>query len=402
MNLRLRSVVAAAALAVGLALPPGTAAAAGTAAPAGTGTAGAATVDGSPDGLDAKALQAALDKLTAAGAPAALAEVRVGDQRWSGASGMRDVRTKQPARPGDRYRVASVTKSMVATVVMQLADEGRLKLDDPVAKHLPGVLPYKEPITLKQLLNHTSGIPDYFGDLYPTGSLDEHQKNRFRYFAPRTLVENAVKKPLADTTGPELPYSNTNYALLGLVVEKVTGKSLGSELTRRVFRPAGMRDTSYPTVTPFLNGPHVNGYIKPENGPLFDATDYTPSVWGAAAAVVSTNADLNRFFRALSDGTLLSPARLAEMRQQDSKYPYYTQGLMAGGDLCPARPGDLLWGNRGNGFGYRSMTFSSPDGRRQLSFGWTVSVPGVVGPPAVEKAWQDFLLAALGATCGRG
>ncbi|WP_190019619.1 serine hydrolase domain-containing protein [Streptomyces hiroshimensis] len=387
--MRLRSVVAAAALAVGLALPPGTAAAA-TAAPA------------PPAGLDAKALQAALDKLTAAGAPAALAEVRVGDQRWSGASGVRDVRSEQPARPGDRYRVASVTKSMVATVVMQLADEGKLKLDDPVAKHLPGMLPYKEPINLRQLLNHTSGIPDYLDDLYPTGSLEEHQKNRFRYFAPQGLIKNAVKRPLADPSSPDLPYSNTNYALLGLVVEKVTGKSLGTELTRRVFRPAGMRDTSYPTVNPFLSGPHVNGYIKPENGPLVDATDYTPSVWGAAAAVVSTSADLNRFFRALSDGTLLSPARLAEMRQQGGKYPYYTQGLMAGGDLCPARPGELMWGNRGNGFGYRSMSFSSPDGRRQVSFGWTVSAPGVAGPPAVEKAWQEFLLAALGATCGRG
>ncbi|MFE5873215.1 serine hydrolase domain-containing protein [Streptomyces roseifaciens] len=387
---------AAAALALGLALPPGVAVAAGS-APADTAPAAAA-----PAGLDAEALQTALDKLTAAGAPAALAEVRVGDQRWSGASGVRDVRTKQSARPGDRYRVASVTKSMVATVVMQLADEGRLKLDDPVAKHLPGVLPYKEPITLRQLLNHTSGIPDYFDDLYTTGSLEEHQKNRFRYFAPQSLIRNAVKRPLADPASPDLPYSNTNYALLGLVVEKATGHSLGTELTRRVFRPAGMRDTSYPTVNPFLSGPHVHGYIKPESGPLFDATDYTPSVWGAAAAVVSTNADLNRFFRALSDGTLLSPAGLAEMRKQDGKYPYYTQGLMAGGDLCPANPGELLWGNRGNGFGYRSMTFSSPDGRRQVSFGWTVSVPGVSGPPAVEKAWQEFLLAALGATCGRG
>ncbi|MEU1819071.1 serine hydrolase domain-containing protein [Streptomyces roseifaciens] len=398
MTLRLRSVVAAAAaaLAIGLAVPPGAAAAADS-APAGTAPAAAA-----PAGLDAKALQAALDKLTAAGAPAALAEVRVGDQRWSGASGVRDVRTKQPARPGDRYRVASVTKSMVATVVMQLADEGRLKLDDPVAKHLPGVLPYKEPVTLRQLLNHTSGIPDYFDDLYATGSLEEHQKNRFRYFAPQSLIRNAVKRPLADPASPDLPYSNTNYALLGLVVEKATGHALGTELTRRVFRPAGMRDTAYPTVNPFLSGPHVHGYIKPESGPLFDATDYTPSVWGAAAGVVSTSADLNRFFRALSDGTLLSPAGLAEMRKQDGKYPYYTQGLMAGGDLCPANPGEPLWGNRGNGFGYRSMSFSSPDGRRQVSFGWTVSVPGVSGPPAVEKAWQEFLLAALGATCGRG
>ncbi|GHG45928.1 serine hydrolase [Streptomyces griseocarneus] len=381
--MRLRSFAAMAALAIALTVQPATAA---PAAPAGE--------------LDAHALQSALDKLTAAGAPAALAEVRVGDKTWSGASGVRDTRTKRPARPGDRYRIASVTKSMVATVVMQLVDEGRLKLDDPVAKRVPGLLPYKETITLRQLLNHTSGVPNYFDQLYSgTGDkeLEEMERNRFRYFPSRDLIKMAAGKPLVSPPGKEFHYSNTNYLILGLVVERTTGRPLATELEKRVFRPAGMKDTSYPVVNPYLTGPHVNGYHLVEGRPLRDVTDYTPSVWGAAAGAVSTNADLNRFFRALSDGTLLSPARWAEMRE--FTVAPYALGVVPGGDLCPARPGEYLWGNTGNGFGYRTMTFSSPDGRRQLSFSWTLSVSEVDGPPAVSKAVNDLVMAAVGATC---
>ncbi|WP_432094486.1 serine hydrolase domain-containing protein [Streptomyces sp. bgisy100] len=379
-------------LSAGLTISPGMA----SAAPSDRQPHAAAPASAPEQVLDAEALRTALDKLTAAGAPAALAEVRVGDRVWSGAGGVRDVRTRQPARPGDRYRVASITKAMTATVILQLADEGRLTLDDPVARHLPGLLPYSEPITLRQLLNHTSGIPDYFDRLYPTGSDAELEKNRHRHVTPRELVRSVTGKPLEGRGS--FRYSNTNYVLLGLVAEQVTGHPFGRELTRRVFRPAGMKDTSYPMVSPLLGGPHVRGYRQAGNGRLVDTTVYTPSVWGAAAGVVSTSHDVNRFFRALSNGTLLSPARLRDMRTLNDAG--YGLGVMGGGDLCPATPGDRVWGNMGNGFGYRSQSWSSPDGRRQVTFGWTVTVPGVVGPAGVEKAVQEFLTVALGATCG--
>ncbi|MEE1750972.1 serine hydrolase domain-containing protein [Streptomyces sp. SP18CS02] len=393
MPSRLRAISVLTALTVGLTLSPGPASAASTRTPKAPASLVAATPAAPTP--DAARLQAALDELTAAGAPAALAEVRVGDTVWSGASGVRDLRTGQAARAGDRYRVASVTKAMTATVALQLADEGRLTLDDPVARHLPGVLPYRETITLRQLLNHTSGIPDYFDELYPTGSDAELEKNRFRHHTPRELIDAATRKPL----GPigTFAYSNTNYLLIGLVVESVTGRPLGRELRDRIFRPAGMKDTSYPDRSPVLTGPHVHGYRQGGSGRLVDTTVYTPSVWGAAAGVVSTSGDINRFFRALSDGTLLSSARLGEMRTMNEVG--YGLGVMGGGDLCPTAPGDLVWGNMGNGFGYRSQSWSSPDGRRQVTFGWTVTVPGVVGPPKVEAAVREFLVAALGATC---
>ncbi len=390
MRLRLRAVAVLTALAAGAAASPGVASAA-VPPPVAASVAAPA-----PEALpDAGRLRAALDKLTAAGAPAALAEVRVGDAVWSGASGVRDLRTKQPARAGDRYRVASITKTMTATVLLQLADEGRLKLDDPVARHLPGLLPYPEPITLRQLLDHTSGVPDYFDRLYPTGSDAEMEQRRFRHHTPRELIGRATEKPLQPVG--TFAYSNTNYLLLGLVAEKVTGRPLGEELRRRVFRPAGMKDTSYPDRSPLLTGPHVNGYRLSGDGRLVDTTLYTPSVWGAAAGVVSTSGDINRFHRALSDGTLLSPARLREMRTTNAAG--YGLGVIGGGDLCPTAPGDLVWGHMGNGFGYRAQSWSSPDGRRQVSFGWTVSVPTVGGPPKVDEAVQEFLEAALGATC---
>ncbi|MET9829045.1 serine hydrolase domain-containing protein [Streptomyces sp. NPDC006385] len=384
-------------LAAQLATSAGTAAATSY----GTGAAPAAGAEVFADavGPDATALQAALDKLTAAGAPAALAQVRVGDEVWSGASGVRDVRTRQAARPGDRYRIASITKAMVATVVLQLVDEGRLGLDDAVVRHLTGVLPAAHAkVTVRQLLDHTSGLPNYFDVLFPTGTDAELERNRFRYVAPEELVRRAVEQPPAPAG--QFSYSNTNYVVLGLIAERATGRPLARELERRVLRPAGMKDTSYPTLSPFLTGPHVNGYRQDAKGRLVDTTVYTPSVWGAAGGVVSTSGDVNRFFRALSDGTLLSPARLADMRTVNEAG--YGLGVLGGGDLCPAAPGDRVWGNMGNGFGYRSQSWSSPDGRRQITFGWTVTVPGVVGPPAVEKAVQEFLVTALAATCGPG
>lgn len=395
MRFGLRAAAIMAILATELTALTGTAAA--TASAPGAAPAAGAEIFTDAVAPDATELQAALDRLTAAGAPAALAQVRVGDKVWSGASGVRDIHTRQAARPGDRYRIASITKAMVATVVLQLVDEGRLGLDDAVGRHLPGLLPAAhEKVTVSQLLDHTSGIPNYFDVLYPTGSDAEMERNRFRYVAPEELVRRAVEQPPA--TAGQFTYSNTNYVLLGLIAESTTGRPLASELDRRVLRPAGMKDTSYPTLNPFLAGPHVNGYRQDGKGRLVDTTVYTPSVWGAAAGVVSTSGDVNRFFRALSDGTLLSPARLADMRAVNEAG--YGLGVVGGGDICPAAPGDRVWGNMGNGFGYRSQSWSSPDGRRQVTFGWTVTVPGVVGPPAVEKAVQEFLVTALAATCG--
>ncbi|GAA2410461.1 serine hydrolase domain-containing protein [Streptomyces glaucosporus] len=389
--MRARAITVLTILAAALTTSPGTASATAPEPVPATAPASSASVP------DADALQEALDGLTAAGAPAALAEVRAGDRVWSGASGVRDIRTGRAARPGDRHRIASVTKAMVATVVLQLVDEGRLSLGDPLEKHLPGLLPSTEAVTVGRLLDHTSGIPDYFGPLYPTGSDAEMERNRFRRLTPRELVGLAAGEPRKPVGG--FDYSNTNYVLLGMVVEEVTGRPVGEELARRVFRPARMRHTSYPVRSPLVAGPHVRGYRQDERGRLVDTTVYTPSVWGAAAGVVSTTGDVNRFFRALSDGTLLSPARLADMRTLDGPGDFYGLGVMGGGDLCPAEPGDLLWGNMGNGFGYRTQSWSSPDGSRQVTFAWTLTVPGVTGPPEVEKAAHEFLVTAVGATC---
>ena len=267
---------------------------------------------------------------------------------------------------------------MVATVVLQLVDEGRLGLDDDVRGYLPGLLPYAETVTVRQLLDHTSGLPNHVGTLFaPSGEeyVRDVQRHRFSSYPPVELVRIATRQPLLHHPGTAWRYSNTNYVLAGLLVEKVTGRPLEGELRRRIFVPAGMRATSVPQASPVLAGPHLRGYVVRPGRPHLDATVFHPSVWWAAGSVVSTNADLNRFFRALSDGTLLPPERLAEMRTPGlPEAGGYALGLMgtAVGAGCVAVPGGVLWGNKGNVFGYRTELWSSADGSRQVSVSYTL------------------------------
>src|SRR4051812_23142144 len=252
-------------------------------------------------------LQRALDQVVAAGAPGALALVidgaaRVGEDRGGGhearargaveavASGVADVRTGRPMRPGDRFRAASVTKSMLATVVLQLVAEGRLSLSDTLERWLPGILGYGDRLTVRQLLNHTSGVPDYEAAVMA----GLYAGDRFRSWRPRDLVALVADQPPDFPAGSARSYSNTGYVLLGLIVERVTGQRLGRELERRIFGPLGMHDTSAATNFPLLIGGHANGYslqlddqLNPIAGTLFDITVFNPSLAWAAGNVVS-------------------------------------------------------------------------------------------------------------------
>ena len=184
-------------------------------------------------------------------------------------------------RPDVRFRVASVTKSFVATVALQLVAERRLSLSDTVEHWLPGVLPYGEEVTVRQLLNHTSGVPDY---LYPP-IIELYGGNRLRSWQPQELVGLVADLPQDFPAGTAWSYSNTNYVLAGLIIERVTGRDLGRELERRIFRPLGLRDTYFPVDFPFLLWPYARGYSldldeagTPIEGRLLDFTVYNPSL----------------------------------------------------------------------------------------------------------------------------
>jgi D-alanyl-D-alanine carboxypeptidase len=350
---------------------------------------GAGSSAGSPSGGDAARaeLQRLLDGVVAAGGPGVVALIndgqtrhdehdgedghgnghRHGDGIWTGASGVADVRTGRPIRASDRFRVASVTKPFVATVVLQLVAEGRLSLQDSVERWLPGMLPYGDQITVRQLLNHTGGVPDY--TLLPI--IELYSGNRSRSWRPQELVALVADRPPDFAAGTSWSYSNTGYVLAGLIVERVTGNRLGRELERRIFRPLGLRDTSFPTNHPFLGGPHSRGYslqlddqLNPIEGTLFDITVYNPSLAWSAGAIVSDVDDLARFFRALLGGRLLPAELLADMKTPIEIVPGVGYGL---GLIVSDSPCGRLFGHDGGIPGYSNTVSSSEDGRHQVA-----------------------------------
>ena len=310
----------------------------------------------------AAALQKAADALVSAGVPGVVVLTRDGDRTTTVSSGLAEVAHRTPMRPADRFRVASLAKSYTATVVLQLVGEGKLRLGDSVERWLPGVVPHGERITIRELLNHTSGLADFERlpvvlKPYLSGDLGHH-------WSPRTLVRLAVAhKPLfAPGTGES--YSSTNYLLAGLIVEARTGHSLGAELDRRIFAPLHLDATTFPT-TPQITGPHAHGYLVLGKPTASDVTGLSPFPW-AAGATVTTAADVADFYRGLLSGRLLTPSLLAAMetthaqRNVDFAGQRYGLGLMRFPTSC-----GIAWGHNGVFPGYGAIAWTSPDGQRQ-------------------------------------
>jgi D-alanyl-D-alanine carboxypeptidase len=276
--------------------------------------------------------------------------------------------------------VGSISKTFTAVAVLQQVERGRLRLDAPVGEYLPDLLKGERgrDVTVRMLLNHTSGIGDYILGAFPslannsTASLDEE---RFRSIRPEELVRIGLAAPATGRPG-EQPgsYSNTNYVIAGLLLEKVTGQDAGTYITRNVIDRAGLRATSYPR-TPYIKGPHSRmyesfyGLIDPPR----DYSVYNMSWASTAGSIVSTTDDLNRFYRSLLAGRLIGPAALDEMLR--------TVRITAGGTGIDYGLGiyvlDLpgcgrFWGHDGAVFGAGTIALSSRDGKRQLAMGWNL------------------------------
>jgi D-alanyl-D-alanine carboxypeptidase len=327
--------------------------------PAEAGGTPARSCDGHP------ALQRELDELTGtygmAGAAAEVDDPRCG--RWTGASGVADVRTGRPMRAGERIRIGSTTKSFTATVVLQLAAEHKISLDAAVDHYLPGLIRSNgydgRRITVRDLLRHTSGLPDHVDAL----DWDHLKEWRFRHFTPREEVALALAQPHPNA---RWSYSTTNFVIAGMIVQKVTGHDPSSEITRRLVRPLGLRDTYWPGDAPWISGPHPHGYSV-DAGIRTDVTDLDMSYGGAGGALVSSLADENRFFAALLGGRLLPRAELTEMTatvpaDPDRMWPGARYGL--GLVSTPLKCGGLYWGHGGTVPGYDTAGGIAPGGRR--------------------------------------
>jgi D-alanyl-D-alanine carboxypeptidase len=332
----------------------------------------AATATAAPGGLPRSVprLRTALDRFVAAGAPGAVVLVRDGDRTVRLARGFSDLAARTRMRPTDRFRIGSVTKTFVATVLLQLTGEGRLALDDTVERWLPGVVPNGQGITVRQLLNHTSGLFDYTDD---AKILSAFRKGDFtRSFTPRELVALATSHPPLFAPGAMWSYSNTNYILLGLIAEAVTGHPIQAELQRRVLAPLRLRRTAFAT-EPRIAGPHAHGYVELSRRRTQDVTVFSPSFAWTAGAMVSTADDVARFFRALLQGRLLRPDLLQAMKTTVPMGPpaeRYGLGLWNTRSLAlsPANtlPCGSVWGHNGDFPGYLANAFASEDAGHQM------------------------------------
>lgn len=326
------------------------------------------------DGAGRPGLQARLDQVVDVAAVGAMVEVR--DERgvWRGTSGVARLGTDRAVPAGGHFRVGSISKTFVATVVLQLVDEGELGLDDTVESWLPGVVPGGDGMTLRQLLNHTSGVYDYVRTL-PAPPGQEFVKNRWRTWTADELVRRAVANPPSvDPPGSGYSYSNTGYLLLGRIIEKATGQSYADEIEQRIIKPLRLGGTSVPGTYPRLPHPHPRAYLPVEPGGTAHPTDYTemnPSVFGAAGEMISTTRDLNRFVAALLDGSLVPAHLLAEMKKPGVESATYGLGLDWYDTTCGVR----VYGNDGDALAYQAWSYSTEDGRRQATVGLTSNRP---------------------------
>jgi D-alanyl-D-alanine carboxypeptidase len=291
-----------------------------------------------PDPFRRADLQAGLDRLVESGsATAALLRIQQGRDEWAAHAGANELSSSVPPSPSSRFRIGSVTKTFVATVVLQLVDEGTLALDDPIDRHLPGVVPNGTAITVRQILNHTSGIYDYAHERdWSTNRW--RGDGRFRTYQPQELLDVAFAKAPYFPPGQGWRYSNTNYVVAALLIERLTGRPYGVEITERILRPLHLNQTSLPGTDPTVPEPHAHGEM------------------------ISTTADLNRFIAALLGGDLLSPATLSAMRDTVETGGGFRYGLGLQEFDLPC--GTTITGHGGELLGYITYTTISSDGRQ--------------------------------------
>jgi D-alanyl-D-alanine carboxypeptidase len=318
------------------------------------------------------AIQKSLDALVAkSGFPGVTAAVRGSDgvvRTYT--AGVGDLATGKPVPDNGSVRIASNTKMFTATVVLQLVGEGKISLDDAVEKYLPGVVRGHgndgRELTIRNLLQQTSGLPDY--DTLVTGSSDTLQSIAHTYFEPRQMVDAALDHKRTFKPGTKWEYSNTNYILLGLVVQRVTDRPVGEVITDRVIDRIHLKRTYWPaTGEQRLRGPHPQGYWSDAPGaPWEDITRMDPSLGWAAGQLVSTPTDLGRFMSALVSGRLLPPAQLAQMETTVAAPGFepedgwrYGLGLASHDLTC----GGQAWGHGGDIQGFETRNLVTQDGR---------------------------------------
>ncbi|MFL5944897.1 MAG: serine hydrolase domain-containing protein [Gaiellaceae bacterium] len=290
--------------------------------------------------------------LVRAGAPGAIVYLRTPTGTRAGVAGYADRDAHVSMRAADRYRIASLTKAFVSVLVLQLEAEAKLDIDDAVETWRPGVVPNGGAISLRRLMNHTSGLFDYTAD-------ETFGKQLLaapgRTWTPQELLALGFAHAPLFAPGTNWTYSNTNYVVLGLLVEKLTGKPLAQALQERIFTPLNLASTSFPsTIT--LEPDFVHGY--------FQSNDVTPLLgptWAwAAGGIVSNARDVTTFYRALLTGRLIPSAQLRELERPADVAGVYGLGIETSVTTC-----GRTYGHAGDFLAWRNIVIATANGKRQ-------------------------------------
>jgi CubicO group peptidase (beta-lactamase class C family) len=283
---------------------------------------------------------------------------------WFGASGVANVENNTPLQSDDRFQIGSITKTFVATTVMQLLEEGKLNLDDTLTTWLPesitADIPSAEEITLEQLLQHTSGVADYVDVLFNQAATNPGVF--LNEWEPEELVDFIDGVEPLFAPGESWQYSNTNFILAGLIVEAATGNNIAAEIRTRIIEPLNLKNTFFAEEEEIPGG-YVSGYWDfNQDGTLDNITQANLSWTWATGAMVSNTEDLDTFARSLFKGDLLEPETLEQMLDTtpaiDNNNNYSSYGLGVGTIESPNR---FWYIHRGQTLGYRSNMWYSPE-----------------------------------------
>ena len=311
-------------------------------------------------------------------------------------AGRADVTRPGAPRLGDHMRIASISKAFSGAVALHLVAQGRLSLNDTIGRRLPGMMPPAwSGVTVRQMLNHTSGLPDY---TQSDGFREQATKNPRGYVSPMRIIDWVRGDDLNFTPGSRYEYSNTDNIVVALIAQRVSGRSYGQLLSRIVFQPAGLTQTTFPTLRISLPGPFLHGYqVEPGKPPQDVTTFLSPSGAWASGAIVSTPADLGAFIRADLGGRFFGKTQ----RRQQMQF--------VRGSSSPAGPGinsaglaifryqtrcGTVYGHTGNFPGYVQWAAATANGRRSVTTSLNIPAP-TGGLLAQLRALQASAVCAL-------
>ncbi|MFI1153184.1 MULTISPECIES: serine hydrolase [Streptomyces] len=316
---------------------------------------------------DMDAVTQALKNTTAVGAPGAMVRITGSGAPLTSAVGVQDRTTGAAMDVNSRFRIGSVTKSFSSVVLLQLVDEGKISLDAPVNQYLPGLLP-DDRITVRHLLTHRSGLSDYTNAMFDK-TVPGFEAVRNKVFTYQELVALSLREPRTTEPGVSYQYSNTNFVVVGMLIEKATGHGVAKEYERRIIKPLKLKNTSYVHPSTEIKGAHLHGYLHPDEAgaPLVDSTEQTVSWAQSAGAMISNAADLNTFMSGLLGGKLLKPATLDAMLTMTptdaTNSRFYGLGLRRYDLSC----GTSVYGHTGTVQGFYTYAFATRDGKRSLA-----------------------------------